>query len=116
MRDDTEVFMILASMKIQNKAVIRELPMVCDFTEDFPDDINDFLPEHELEFTINLVLRPSPVSMAPYKMSASELSEMKKQLEDFLENKFIRPSVLLWGALVLLVKNKDGSMRLCVDY
>lgn len=41
---------------------------------------------------------------------------MKKQLEDLLEKKFVRPSVSPWGAPMLLVKNKDGRMRLCVDY
>jgi len=49
-------------------------------------------------------------------MSTSELGELKKQLEEFLEKQFIRPSVSPWGAPVLLVKKKDGSMRLCVDY
>jgi len=49
-------------------------------------------------------------------MSASELGELKKQLEELLEKQFIRPSVSLWCAPVLLVKKKDGSMRLCVDY
>jgi len=49
-------------------------------------------------------------------MSASELGELKNQLEELLEKQFIRPSVSPWGALVLLVKKKDGSMRLCVDY
>jgi len=49
-------------------------------------------------------------------MSASELGELKNQLEEFLEKQFIRPSVSPWGAPVLLVKKKDGSMRLCVDY
>lgn len=38
---------------------------------------------------------------------------MNKYLEDLLEKKFVRPSV--WGAPMLLVKKKDGSMRLCVD-
>jgi len=41
---------------------------------------------------------------------------LKKQLEELLEKKFIRPNVSPWGAPVLLVKKKDGSMRLCVDY
>ena len=54
--------------------------------------------------------------MAPYRMFASELSELKKQLEDLLEKKFVRTSVSSWGAPVLLVKKKDISMRLCVDY
>nr|ABD28305.1 RNA-directed DNA polymerase (Reverse transcriptase) [Medicago truncatula] len=62
------------------------------------------------------VFQDLPVSMAPYRMSASELSELKKQLEDLLEKKFVRPSVSPWGAPVLLVKKKDGSMRLCIDY
>nr|GFC10843.1 retrotransposon protein, putative, Ty3-gypsy subclass [Tanacetum cinerariifolium] len=33
-----------------------------------------------------------------------------------LENGFIRPSVSPWGASVLFVKKKDGSMRLCINY
>jgi len=49
-------------------------------------------------------------------MSTSELGELKKQLEELLEKQFIRPSVSPWGAPVLLVKKKDDSMRLCVDY
>ena len=55
-------------------------------------------------------------SMAPYRMSASELAELKKQLEDLLDKKFVRPSVSSCGAPELLVKKKDGSMRLCIDY
>jgi len=73
-------------------------------------------PEREVEFSIDHVPGTKPVSMAPYRMSASELAELKKQLEDLLDKKFVRPSVSPWGAPVLLVKKKDGSMRLCIDY
>lgn len=54
--------------------------------------------------------------MAPYMMSASKLSELKKPVEDLLEKNFVRTSFSPWGASVLLVKKKDGNMRLCVDY
>jgi len=54
--------------------------------------------------------------MAPYRMAPAELAELKKQIEDLLEKKFIRPSASPWGAPILLVKKKDDSSRLCVDY
>ncbi|KAL0451351.1 UNVERIFIED_CONTAM: Transposon Ty3-G Gag-Pol polyprotein [Sesamum latifolium] len=49
-------------------------------------------------------------------MAPMELQELKKQLEELLEKGFIQPSTSPWGAPVLFVKKKDGSMRLCVDY
>jgi hypothetical protein len=73
-------------------------------------------PEREVEFAIDLVPGTSPISIVSYRMSASELGELKQQLEELLEKQFIRPSVSPWGAPMLLVKKKDGSLRLCVDY
>lgn len=52
-------------------------------------------PKHEVEFTIYLVPGTSLVQMLLYKMFASELSELKKQLEDLLEKKFVRPNVIV---------------------
>ena len=49
-------------------------------------------------------------------MAASELAELKKQLEELQRIGFIRPSSSPWGAPVLFVKKKARSMRLCVDY
>ena len=49
-------------------------------------------------------------------MSPSELKELKTQLQEMLDRGFIRPSVSPWGALVLFVKKKDGTLRLCIDY
>ncbi|CAJ2679171.1 unnamed protein product [Trifolium pratense] len=95
---------------------MEELPVVCEFPDVFPEDVSNVPPKREVEFTIDLVPGTSPISMAPYRMSASELNELKKQLEELLEKKFIRPSVSPWGAPVLLVKKKEGSMRLCIEY
>ena len=49
-------------------------------------------------------------------MAPKELDELKVQLQELLDLGFIRPSVSPWGAPVLFVKKKDGTMRMCVDY
>lgn len=116
MKDKAQVFVMLASLEARGKGVARDLPVVCEFPEVFPEDIRDLPPEHEVEFTIDLVPDTSSVFMTPYRMSASELGELKKQLEYLLEKKFVRPSVSPWGVSVLLVKKKDGSMRVCVEH
>ncbi|XP_058741205.1 uncharacterized protein LOC131613564 [Vicia villosa] len=115
-KDEALMFSLMVSLSVGNQAVIDELQVVRDFPEVFPDEIPDVPPEREVEFATNLVPGSRPVSMAPYRMSPSELTELKKQLEELLDKKFVRPSVSLWGAPVLLVKKTDGSMRLCVDY
>jgi len=57
-----------------------------------------------------------PISKAPYRMTLTELKELKTQLEELLQKGFVRPSVSSWGALLLFVKKKDGTLRLCIDY
>ncbi|KAK6146086.1 hypothetical protein DH2020_019955 [Rehmannia glutinosa] len=49
-------------------------------------------------------------------MAPKELQELKVQLQELLDKKFIRPSVSPCGAPVLFVKKKDGSFRMCIDY
>ena len=86
------------------------------FPSVFPDDICELPPEREVEFIIDLVPGANPMSIAPYRMSPVELAEVKAQVQDLLSKQFVRPSASPWGAPVLLVKKKDGSMRMCVDY
>ena len=49
-------------------------------------------------------------------MSALELVELKLQLQELIEKGYIRPSVSPWGAPILFIKKKDGTMRMCIDY
>jgi hypothetical protein len=62
------------------------------------------------------VLGTNPISKAPYRMTSSELKELKEQLQELLDKGFICPSISLRGAPVLFVKKKDGSMRMCIHY
>ena len=69
-----------------------------------------------MEFSIELYAGTNLVSIAPYRMAPKELKELKMQLQELLDRCFIRPSVSPWGAPVLFVKKKDGTMRMCIDY
>ena len=95
---------------------VRMIPMVGEFSEVFPKELLGLPPEREVEFSIELVPGTNPASIAPYRMAPLELRELKVQLQDLLDKGFIRPSTSPWGAPVLFVKKKDGSLRMCVDY
>jgi len=109
-------FLMSVVAKGGKELTINDVKIVKDFPEVFPDDLKDMPPEREIEFTIDLVSDSTPISKAPYRMAPKELHELKTQLEELLEKGFIRPSVSPWGAPVLFVKKKDGSMRMCIDY
>ncbi|KAD4586366.1 hypothetical protein E3N88_23967 [Mikania micrantha] len=108
----------LASVKVdsENELSISDHPIVCEFPDVFPEKLPGVPPYREVEFTIDLVPGAEPISKAPYRMAPTELKELKEQLEELLDIGFIRPSVSPWGAPVLFVKKKDGTMRLCIDY
>ena len=73
-------------------------------------------PHREVEFGIDLVPGVTPMSKAPYRLSPAKLKELKQQLQELTESGFIRPSTSPWGAPVLFVKKKDGSLRMCINY
>ena len=49
-------------------------------------------------------------------MNILELNELKSQLKELIDKNYIRPSVSPWGAPVIFVKQKDKTLRVCIDY
>ena len=92
------------------------MPVISEFVDIFPDELPSLPPHREVEFGIDLVPGATPISKAPYRLSPAELKELKQQLQELTESGFIRPSTSPWGAPVLFVKKKDGSLRMCIDY
>ena len=95
---------------------VKNVPVVCEFPDVFPEELPGLPPEREIEFCIDIVPGTDPISIPPYRMAPVELKELNEQLKDLLEQGFIRPSTSPWGAPVLFVKKKDGSLRLYIDY
>ncbi|XP_047158524.1 uncharacterized protein LOC124829103 [Vigna umbellata] len=88
--------------------------VVSEFPDVFPDEVPGLPPVREVEFTIDLVTTAAPISVQPYRMAPAELAELKKQIEDLMDKKFIRPSVSLWGAPVLgSCCFGEGGVALC---
>ncbi|GJU44813.1 putative reverse transcriptase domain-containing protein [Tanacetum coccineum] len=95
---------------------LEDVPTVRDFPEVFPEDLPGLPPIRQVEFQIDLVPGAAPVARAPYRLAPSEMEELSTQLQELSDKGFIRPSSSPWGALVLFVKKKDGSFRMCIDY
>ena len=100
----------------KDKIRLEDVPVVKEFPDVFPEELESLPPERAMEFKIDLVPGAAPVSKTPYRMAPAELKELKVQLQDLLERGFIIESDSPWGAPVLFVKKKDGSLRLCIDY
>ncbi|KAI3753681.1 hypothetical protein L2E82_25742 [Cichorium intybus] len=95
---------------------VEEVEVVCDYPDVFPETLPGVPPSRQVEFVIDVIPGAKPVARPPYRLAPSEMEELKRQLQELLELGFIRPSSSPWGAPILFVKKKDGSMRMCIDY
>ena len=83
----------------------------------FPDDLPPGLPPpRTFDHHIDLVPDTLPPSRPTYRLSFTETIELKNQLAELVDKGHIQPSKSPYGAPVLFVRKKDGTMCLCVDY
>ena len=95
---------------------LKDILIVREYLEVFPDDFPGLPPPREIEFTIDLQLDTRLISIPPYQIAPLKLNELYAQLKELTEKSFIRPSSSPWGMPVLFARKKDGTMRLCIDY
>ena len=100
----------------KEKTKLEDVPVINEFIEVFPEELPRIPPDREITFEIELLPGTTPISKAPYRMAPAELKELQTQLQELLDKGFIRPSHSPWGAPVLFVKKKDGTLRMCIDY
>ncbi|GJZ11389.1 putative reverse transcriptase domain-containing protein [Tanacetum coccineum] len=104
----------LSCMKADEKKV-KDIPIVCDFTDVFPDDLSGLPPVREIEFRIDLILGALLVVKSPYRLAPFEMIEFSNQLKELQEKGFIRLCHSPWGEPMQFVKKKDGALRIIDD-
>lgn len=95
---------------------LESIRVIQDFMDVFPKNILCLPPRRDISFTIELILGATLVSRAPYHMIIPKLIKLKMQLQELLDKKYIRPSVSPWGAPILFVRKKDGTLIFCINY
>ena len=75
---------------------LEDYQVLQEFKDVFPNEILGLPPKWDIEFTIELMLGAAPVFKEPYMMSTPEMLELKMQLQELFEKKYIRPSVSPW--------------------
>jgi hypothetical protein len=94
----------------------KSISVVEEFMDVFPKELPGMPLEREVEFYIDLIPGTTLIAKRPYRMAPTELEELKLQIAELQQKGYIHPSSSPWGAPVLFVTKKDGSMRMCIDY
>nr|GEY22375.1 putative reverse transcriptase domain-containing protein [Tanacetum cinerariifolium] len=111
-----QVFMIRVMEKKSDEKRLEDITVVKEFSYIFPEDLPGLPPVCQVDFQIDLIPGATPIARTTYRLAPSEMQELSNQLQELIDQGFMRPSTLPWGALVLFVKNKDESFRMYIDY
>jgi len=100
------------------QAVGRQILDCSDVLKEFADvEAEPSFPEkRNVKHSIELLPGSTPQMGPIFRLAPNELEELRKQLEELTEKRFIEPSSSPFGAPVVFVKKKDGTLRMCMDY
>ncbi|GFU08318.1 uncharacterized protein TNCV_932251 [Trichonephila clavipes] len=94
---------------VENRQIKKELEKL----------IQDYKPEKtaSTDVTMRIILKDEePVCQHPRRLAFTERQEVNKQIEEWLNEGIIRPSSAEYASPIVMVKKKDGSSRMCIDY
>jgi len=80
---------IIDNKEESNQMNVGDIPILRDLQDVFPEEVPGLPPKQEIDFNIDLVPGAIPVSKAPYRMNILELNELKLQLQELIDKKYI---------------------------
>jgi hypothetical protein len=94
----------------------RKLEHLLNLCADVFQEPKGLPPKRKKEHVITLKEGEGPVNVRPYRYPHHHKNEIERQVKEMLEMGIIRPSTSSFSSPVILVKKKDGSWRMCIDY
>ena len=86
-------YLVHVALAEETTTSVEDVGVVRHFPDVFPDDLPCLPPYRELEFTIDLLPGTNPISLTPYRVAHAELRELKAQLQELVDMRFIQPSI-----------------------
>src|SRR5438045_8169300 len=86
-----------------DRGEVQYPPVVSEFQDVFPEKLPGLPPVRDTEFTIDLIPGATSIAIPSYRMSPTELVELKVQLEELIELNLIEKRISRWGAPVIFV-------------
>ena len=94
----------------------RLADLLTDYADVFSTNDFDIGRTSAIQHKIETKPGCQPIKQAPYRVPETVRKEIESQVQQLLEQGLIEPSSAPWASPVVMVKKKDGSLRLCVDY
>jgi hypothetical protein len=95
---------------------LDEIHVVREYSDVFLDDLAGMPSDRAIEFKIELMPGIASVYKRTYPMAQNEMAELKTQLQELLNKRYIWPSCSPCGCPAIFVSKKDKTHQLCVDY
>ncbi|XP_015688048.1 uncharacterized protein LOC107303452 [Oryza brachyantha] len=73
-------------------------------------------PKRECDHSIHLKAGAEPPNLRPYRVPHYQKESMENIISELLQSEEIQPSLSPYASPAVMVRKKDGSWRLCVDY
>ncbi|XP_042051368.1 uncharacterized protein LOC121796622 [Salvia splendens] len=93
-----------------------ELLHLLSYFADIFEELKGLPPRRSHDHRIVLKAGSEPINIRPYKYAAQQKDAIESMLKEMLEAGVIQHSRSSYASPIVLVKKKDGSWQMCVDY
>ena len=113
-------FILLSEVEIETRnngsSTKRVKVFLKNFKDIFFEELKELSPMRKVDHAIELVADATPIARPLYHHSLAQNVELENQLNDLLSKEYIKPSKSSLRVATIFTKQKDGSLKLCVDY